>query len=72
MLERVRFIRYGANTAIGGFAPGERWLCTHQMALHLIGCGVAVRVDADPNPPAQADQPATRQRAARRKRQSKE
>ena len=49
MQVRIKFIRLGANSAVGGFAPGDYARVDEEMAKHLInGAKVAVLADAAP------------------------
>lgn len=44
---QIKFIKYGANSAFGGFAPGDKMRCSEAMARHLVDeTGVAQYVTA--------------------------
>lgn len=62
MQVQIKFIRHGANSAIGGFSPGDRARVDEAFAQHLVDSGVAVL--ADPAP-AQA-KPAPVKKAAKK------
>ena len=47
MQVRIKFIRHGANSAIGGFAPGDFARVEEALAVHLIN-EAKVAVLADP------------------------
>ena len=47
MQVRIKFIRHGANSAVGGFAPGDYARVDEEMAKHLIN-EAKVAVLADP------------------------
>lgn len=36
MQTAIKFKRYGANSAFGGFAPGDRMRCDAALARHLV------------------------------------
>ena len=49
MQVRIKFIRHGANSATGGFAPGDYARVSEEMAVHLINdAKVAVLADQAP------------------------
>ena len=49
MRVRIKFIRHGANSVVGGFGPGDFARVSEEMAKHLInGAKVAVLADTDP------------------------
>ena len=49
MQVRIKFIRHGANSVVGGFGPGDFARVSEEMAAHLInGAKVAVLADAAP------------------------
>lgn len=55
MQVRIKFIRHGANSVVGGFGPGDFARVSEEMAAHLInGAKVAVLADAVPAKPAAA------------------
>jgi hypothetical protein len=56
---QIKFIKYGANSAFGGFAPGDRMRCDEAMAKHLVEeVGVAEYAAAPaPAEPVQAPAP---------------
>lgn len=41
-MTKVKFTKFGANSAFGGFAPGDVLSCSEEMAHHLVESGVAV------------------------------
>ena len=47
MQVRIKFIRHGANSVVGGFGPGDYARVDEEMAKHLIN-GARVAVLADP------------------------
>ena len=49
MQVRIKFIRHGANSVVGGFGPGDYARVDEEMAKHLIN-GAKVAVLADPAP----------------------
>ena len=49
MQVRIKFIRHGANSVVGGFGPGDYARVGEEMAKHLIN-GANVAVLADPAP----------------------
>ena len=49
MQVRIKFIRHGANSVVGGFGPGDYARVDEEMAAHLIN-GAKVAVLADPAP----------------------
>ena len=49
MQVRIKFIRHGANSVVGGFGPGDYACVDEEMAKHLIN-GAKVAVLADPAP----------------------
>lgn len=59
-MKRVKFTKFGANSAIGGFAPGDVARVSDALAEHLVNeAGVAKFADAQPaaaaaEPPAEA------------------
>ena len=62
MLARIRFTKFGSNSAIGNFAPGDVMRCDAGMARHLVDeAGVAVYTE--PAQPAPAAAPAPQQEA---------
>ena len=51
MQVRIKFIRHGANSVVGGFGPGDYACVDEEMAKHLInGARVAVLADTAPAP----------------------
>lgn len=61
MQVRIKFIRHGANSVVGGFGPGDFARVSEEMAIHLINeAKVAVRAD-----PVQA-KPAPVKKAAKK------
>ena len=55
MRVRVRFIRQGSNSAIGGFSPGDRKACDARMADHLVNeARVAEFIEDTPPAPVAA------------------
>jgi hypothetical protein len=40
-MTKVKFTKFGANSAFGGFAPGDVLSCSEALAQHLIDTGVA-------------------------------
>jgi hypothetical protein len=56
-MAQVKFTKFGANSAFGGFAPGDKLRCSDAMAKHLVDEGVAVYVQAPA--PAAVEPPAT-------------
>ena len=49
MQVRIKFIRHGANSVVGGFGPGDYARVDEDMAKHLInGAKVAVLADTAP------------------------
>ena len=55
MQVRIKFIRHGANSLVGGFAPGDFARVDETMAKHLINeAKVAVLAEAKPAAPAPA------------------
>jgi hypothetical protein len=38
---KIKFTKYGANSAFGGFAPGDVMRCAPDMAEHLVEQSVA-------------------------------
>ena len=47
MQVRIKFIRHGANSVVGGFGPGDYARVDEEMAKHLIN-GAKVAVLAEP------------------------
>jgi hypothetical protein len=47
MQVRIKFIRHGANSVVGGFGPGDYARVDEEMAAHLIN-GAKVAVLAEP------------------------
>ena len=47
MQVRIKFIRHGANSVVGGFGPGDFARVSEEMAAHLIN-GAKVAVLAEP------------------------
>ena len=49
---KIKFKMFGANSAIGGFAPGDTMRCGEALAQHFVDTGVAVfdEVSAKPAP----------------------
>ena len=46
MQVRIKFIRHGANSVVGGFGPGDFARVSEEMAMHLINeAKVAVLAD---------------------------
>ncbi|MFD0669716.1 hypothetical protein ACT80S_18500 [Ramlibacter sp. MAHUQ-53] len=42
MPKRIKFTKFGANSAFGGFAPGDLFTCPDDLAEHLVNeVGVA-------------------------------
>lgn len=39
---KIKFKMFGANSAIGGFAPGDTMRCGEALAQHFVDTGVAV------------------------------
>lgn len=35
-MTKIKFIKFGANSAFGGFAPGDTLTCSESMANHLV------------------------------------
>lgn len=35
-MTKVKFIKFGANSAFGGFAPGDVLTCADELARHLV------------------------------------
>lgn len=70
-MPQIKFIRTGANTQVGNFAPGDLLRCGEAMAHHLVEIArVAVlveapAVDTPPAAPVQAPSPAPAPAAAR-------
>lgn len=66
MQARIRFTKFGSNSAFGNFAPGDVMRCDAGMARHLVDeAGVAVYTEpaapapaVPPAPQHQADAPA--------------
>ena len=55
MQVRIKFIRHGANSVVGGFGPGDFARVEESFARHLIEVAkVAVLADAVPAKPAAA------------------
>jgi hypothetical protein len=51
MQTRIKFVRYGHNTALGNFAPGDLAWCDESMARHLVeqvGCAQYAQPAAPP------------------------
>lgn len=40
-MTKVKFTKFGANSAFGGFAPGDVMTCSDTMAQHLVDSDVA-------------------------------
>jgi len=38
---KIKFTKFGANSAIGGFAPGDTMRCGEAMAQHFVDTDVA-------------------------------
>jgi hypothetical protein len=66
-MTKVKFTKFGANSAFGGFAPGDVLSCSEEMAQHLVESGVAVlqappapkaEPEVQPNPEPQPEKPA--------------
>ncbi len=47
---KIKFTKYGANSAFGGFSPGDIMRCDQILAEHLVAQGVAHIVN-EPSPP---------------------
>lgn len=43
---RIKFKKYGSNTAFGSFAPGDLLSTSDEMAAHLVAAGIAAYHDA--------------------------
>ena len=55
MQVRIKFTHHGANSLVGGFAPGDYARVSEAMAAHLINeAKVAVLAEAKPATPAPA------------------
>lgn len=62
---QVRFIKFGANSAFGGFAPGDMLRCSEALAKHLVeevGCAQYAETKTEPAPAAESE-PKPRRRA---------
>lgn len=71
MRVRIQFIRFGSNSAIGGFSPGDRMSCDSRMADHLVNeAKVAKFIDA-PAPALEPAAPEPPQEATTKKRRAK-
>ena len=60
-MTKVKFTKFGANSAFGGFAPGDVLSCSEEMAQHLVESGVAVLhapAKAEVPPEVQPEKPA--------------
>lgn len=56
MLKRIKFIASGANSAVGGFMPGDTASIDAAMAAHFVDeAKVAVYVGGDASAPKDAD-----------------
>lgn len=67
-MTKVKFTKFGANSAFGGFAPGDVLSCSEEMAQHLVDSGVAVlhapqAPKAEPEVAAQEQPKATKPKA---------
>ena len=47
-MTQIKFTATGANSAVGGFSPGDIARVSTEMAKHLVDSGVAIYVDAPP------------------------
>lgn len=48
MITQIKFIGHGANSLIGGFAPGDTARVSAEMAKHLVDAGCAVYATSAP------------------------
>jgi phosphoribosylformylglycinamidine (FGAM) synthase-like amidotransferase family enzyme len=53
MQTQIEFTASGANSAVGGFSPGDRLRTSPEMAKHLVDVGVAKYVEAPQDKPAE-------------------
>ena len=65
-MAQIKFKKFGANSAFGGFAPGDRMRVGETMARHLveeIGVAEYVQPPAAPVAPAEVPAPAAPRRS---------